>query len=593
MTALITATTNAEIRTQVAVNKAIHPAVNRYLKANITQAEGAITWESLTDAKRHSAMLKLVLVEWVLERMSRHYTSQNTGIKQLLLALNTNKAPDTVQQAVTELGKTPGKATLAKWIKAYNTQGKLGLANKGLGQVRKLRGWEAKALELYHVPSRPTMNAVARKLREDLGFDEGSNIATDTAVRRFFNSMPSELKDKSSWRMGQKTYRDNQRDYNIRTTENLPVGFIYQGDGHCLDVYLAHPETGTPWRAELTPWMDVRSRYIVGYDISMAESAHSTIASLSKAMLNHDHVPAMLHVDNGSGFKNQLTNDKVAGFYKRFDIDVMWAIPGNAKAKNIERWFRYLEGDFNKMAFPEFFVGDQHSEEAKLYMLRDLNKKTGDKTVVLPTLEEWITEFDLWLTKYHNRPHPEDKSTTPAKMWATLKRTPIHIDYDFNTSMRLQVNVKRNKVRFQNRVYTADFLYQFNDKKMMVEYELGQDKACRLLDLNGRFVLRLQLKSKKDWLPSDRIAEAKIVAAKAATKRLEKQIEEKQARLAPEAINLAPLTELDVLEGECIEMSATAIDEPNDKYADLVSDLANEHLNTLEKEEINLLEEDF
>ena len=133
---------------------------------------------------------------------------------------------------------------------------------------------------------------------------------------------------RSGW--GQHYYRQNLTPYVVRDTSALPVGFIYEGDGHTCDVHIAHPQTGKATRPELTVWLDVRSHYCVGWWLSDAERASDTLFSLSHAIVSHDHVPIMIHVDPGSGYKNKLIQGEAVSYCERLSIEFMtahWAHP--------------------------------------------------------------------------------------------------------------------------------------------------------------------------------------------------------------------------------------------------------------------------
>lgn len=482
-------------------------------------------WLKATDKQRTIASQRSIIVLRInfLQASGR---SVSKAIKLLAMEWQLNQCSEDIASAIDSLSKNnrfPNKATLYRWLEQYKNQGLTGLLPCHKGSVRVDKGWEAFALNLYAIPSKPSMNQVARELRELFNYPS----ATDSAVRKFINSLPRYMTHDSIQRLGASLVRKTKRDYIRRTSENLPVGCLYQGDGHAIDVYMQHPESGHIFRAELTIWIDVKSRYVVGWWISEAESSISTITSLGNAIVMHDHIPDCLYVDNGAGFKSKMMNDESYGFYARHDIDVVMALPGNPGAKGqVERFFGTMERDFCKAAFPHAFCGENMSDEASQKFQRNLKIK-GDKNPALraPTVQEWMNGFSAWLDRYHNRPHPEFNNTTPAELWATLEKNPVYLEAAAIFRPRIGRKVRRSAVHLHNREYTSDDLYAFNGQDVHVEYDLHDDEHVTIVNKdNGSLLCYAKLVQKKDHLPASRIEEYKA-------KRLEGQLKRKQRHI--------------------------------------------------------------
>ena len=366
----------------------------------------------------------------------------------------------------------------------------------------------------------------------------------------FLNSLPSDLGDKSRWRVGTKLYRDGQRSFQLRDTECLAVGQVFQGDGHRIDVYLQHPNTGKIKRFELTVFQDWKSRYIVGRYLNSDESAITTMATLSHGMGTFNHVPQFVYVDNGSGFKSKLMNDEVAGFYQTFSIEAIFAIPGNAKGKgNVERFFRTMEEDLNKDF--DTYCGKGMSEDISRHFSGDKMHILKKKGIHVPTIEEWEAAFTHWLTKYHNRPHPEYKGETPASMWATLDNNPVH-DMDLLVRPREQVNVTRGSFKLHQRQYEVTHLHQFNGTTCVAEYDLHDDTSVRLFDLTGRYLLTAYLVTKKPALDASRMIDRARLSAKGKEKRLQNKLETCRAENA----EVVPMHEQQLNELTALELSS-------------------------------------
>lgn len=553
----------------------MHPAVYQF---NHLVDRGYITrdpWQAATQKSRDVAIQRKMVVEFV-NQLTRDM-SLNKALSEFESRLNQQLLPIAIQGALSTL-KRPGKTTIRNWCTAFSKEGGVNnLLPQYSGTNRATYGWEARAIELYHKTSKPSLSKVAKDLKRKFGFRD----VKEHNVRYFFSTLPADLQEKSPWRLGRKQYNDALREHIMRTTENLPVGCLYQADGHQIDVYLKHPENGSLWRPELTVFIDVRSRYVVGWYLSVAESAISTMAALSHGMGTHDHVPALLYIDNGSGFKGKLMNSKTAGFYASFGIEPIFAIPGNAKAKNIERWFRIMEDDFGK-DWDTYCGYDQSPDVSRHFSTKKMRKLEAEGKIHWPTLEEWVAGFTDWIDEYHNRPHPEEKDTTPQLLWNELERVPVE-DKALLVRPRKEVVVKRSLITFDSRKYKSEFLYQFEGQSLIAEYDLHDDSSIRLFDMNGRWLTTAVLKSKKDYIPVSRIEQASRNRLVEQQKRLANKMRENEEQAGLRApLHMEQVSDLSQLENSVYEMEQAKAPQNDDFNIDAVTQ---ELLNSTPNEE--------
>ncbi|WP_141235679.1 DDE-type integrase/transposase/recombinase, partial [Pseudoalteromonas sp. NBT06-2] len=309
----------------------MHGAVKKYKELPaVIENKG---WKDASQKARNTALNRSAMVKFLLvqnEKLDQAY-------QMLVKKYNSNECIPSLTATVNALGKMPSRATIYNWCNIYKKEGLNGLLPQFKGKAKAQHPWAYRCIELYHAPNSPSFAQVGDQL-----VNEGFKVAHHH-VRRFINDLPHELGPNSPYRIGAKLYREKHKDFLIRSTENIKPGFIYNGDGHCVDVHLAHPVTGKSYRPELVIFQDVASRYIVGWELTFSENSISTLTALSRAMKNHNNVPAMVYIDNGSGFKSKMMNDKTSGFYAQFEIEPIFAIPGNARAKWIERFFKHME----------------------------------------------------------------------------------------------------------------------------------------------------------------------------------------------------------------------------------------------------------
>lgn len=413
----------------------------------------------------------------------------------------------------------PSVPTLERMIAGYREHGLLALVDQRRGRVRNIYGWELRAQALYARAPRPCYTAVARWLREE-GFADAKNHL----VCAYLKSLPSRLSETAPKRLGQHYYNQNIRPHVHRHTDGLPVGFIYEGDGHCCDVYVAAPATGNPYRPELTVWLDIRSHKVVGWWLSESESAETTMFSLSHALLSHGHVPAYVHTDPGSGFTARVVSDEQSGFLARFSIQAITALPGNARGKGLtEGWFRWFE-EFCGKKF-DTFCGHCRTDDA-LSRLRERIRR-GD--MKLPSLTEYAQAVAAYIASYNANPQ-ERLGASPDELWQQLERTPLEVPAAAVLRPRKQATVQSWSVRLHNRHYRARDLADFESRQVLVEYSLHDDEHVTVYDLKGRFVCDAELVGKKAWLPASRIEEGQQRRLEGQQKRLQGHLDEAQAR---------------------------------------------------------------
>ncbi|HEC12302.1 MAG TPA: transposase [Acidiferrobacteraceae bacterium] len=502
-------------------------------------------WDDVPEDKQQRAINRLPLVRRCVEQTDCAGITLNGAIDNLLLSISTERISNDLIELAYQLGrkgKPVARATLYRWCQDFKKHGVMGLVPGHKGSGRKDYGWEARALHYWQLPSKPAAAAVARWIRE-----EGHESAKDDRVYRYLKSLPADARVRG--RIGARLFTNTQKSFIRRTTTSLAVGACYEGDGHTIDVYLQHPNGGNrPWRAEITVWIDVAARYIPGWFISEAESAHSTLFALSHALTSQDHIPAVLHIDNGSGYKNKMMSTKSIGFYARLGMDIMHSRPYNAKGKGIiERWFGTMERDFGKR-FPSYCGADMDPEA-----IDALLKKVKQGEVQLPTLAQYVGLLNDWIESYHNTPHRGLAGKTPAEMWATLEQHTVQPRTAAIFWPRTTRTVQRQAIRLDNREYFAPELLQYNGDKVIAEYSIHDDSFIRVMDEKCRWICDAKLIQKVDYLPTSRIEEAKDKRLKAQIKRLESHADEKRQRAGLAITHDQVLRDLDDAETPALE----------------------------------------
>lgn len=479
-------------------------------------AEG---WATLPDAAREGAELARLLIEPVLQEVAAG-VSRRRAVALIKARIDAGRMPASYAAALATYGGDISEATLDRLTRKFLSAGLLALAPAYKGRVRKTYGWETRAMALYLVPNRPAFATVAYWLRGE-GFDTASNHL----VRRYLQSLPSHLCETSPKRLGQHYYNQNVKPYHRRDVTVLQVGERYESDGHCCDVYVAHPATGSHYRPELTTLIDVRSRYLVAFWLGEHESSIQTLYTLARGIRLHGHVPAMLHTDPGSGFKNKLLGDKVHGYYERLSITHEMALPGNARGKGLqEGWFRWFEERLGKQF--ETFCGHCRTDDA----LTRLRQRIAKGELHLPSFQEYFEAVAAYIDRYNNTPQDALGGQTPAQLWATLQPTPPHLDEALLLRPQTERTVRHWEVRVFNRIYRAAALQGYEARKVRVEYDIHDARSVLVRDDKGRAICEAQLVSTTAAVQANVLEDRRHKSLSGAQARLQARADELEAR---------------------------------------------------------------
>jgi len=443
-------------------------------------------------------------------------------LENLMLAGDLNAT-----QAIAELraaeADAPSANTLRRWLKLWRGGGASALADQRSGRARLTYGWEARAIELWNQPQCPARATVAWQLR-----GEGWRDATETRVRRYLNALPASVGGENTRRRrGAHHFRQNFTPHVIRDETPVDVGMIYEGDGHTCDVHVQHPATGKRYRPELTVWIDVRSHFVAGWWLSEAESAVSTLFSLSHAFTGHDHVPAALHVDPGSGFKNAMMQAETVGWLNKLGVTVFHARPGNARGKGlVEGWFRHFEERCGKLF--DTFVGQNRTDD----LMRRPDKSAREGKITVPSLRDYAAAVQAYIDSYNANPQRR-LGCAPAELWGReLQRAPVGMSEAMLLRPALQRKVRRASVTLFRRRYTHPNLYMVDGEVVEVEYNLLDDSRV-WINRGGRRLCEAHKSSARPWVGASVIDDLRLARAAGQEKRLARKLAEAQARARP------------------------------------------------------------
>jgi putative transposase len=483
----------------------------------------ALALEAMTEKQRAVTRDWLGLVRAVRGLMQVSGMKRRAACEHLAQQMALGRTAPAVREAGLRLGRgglPVSWQSLDRQVKAYESGGVAALAPRHKGRQRKAWGWEMRARHLWQQPTQPAMSTVALWLRE-----EGQETATDARVRAYLSSIPAAGGTLGPKRLGAHYVAQNVRRHKVRDYSDVPVGLVWEGDGHTCDVYVEHPETGHSFRPELTVWIDWRSNYPVAWLLTEAESATTTLYSLGRGMAEHDHVPSALHVDPGSGFINRMITDEVTGFLAKLDIEAMKALPGNAKGKGkVEGFFRWFEERLGKQ-YPSF-CGHVRTDDG----LRRMQTRIQRGELIIPTLAQYSDAVDGYMQRYRERPQDGLDGQSPAQLWALLERNPLHMSIESLVAIRERAKVRREVVQRWGRTYGGPDLGRYNGQWVMVEANLRDMRRVQIRDEAGRWLCDATQVAATPALPDDHLQVLKRKRLDGQRKRLQRHLEEAEAR---------------------------------------------------------------
>jgi len=491
---------------------------------DLPAALNADPWATASEEQRRVAGFREALLQPLADLVNQG-TSINRAAGLLVAQLANGTAEMRIKHmaAMLHADGAMSMPTAKRWLSAYLKGGKTALLPRHTGRVRQDYGWETRAVALYNLPGKPGYADVTSKL-----IQEGFEDVTESRVKRYLKALPATLGKLSPARIGPHLHRLTRQKFQRRSLAEVLVGEIYAGDGHTADCYVADPNTGKPYRPELTCWIDIKSSYLAGWWLSESESTESTLFAMSHAMRMFNHVPAWVYVDRGPGYRSKLLSEKGTGFYDRFDIGLIGALPGNPHGKGwIERFFRTVRDKHDKFfANGTVYCGDDMAPETNRRLSADL--AMGRRT--LPSLKSYVDSFTAWLEHYHDQPQDKLDGRTPAQVWAGLQPVPVESGMDAIVRPRVERTVRRQTIQHQKRFYYAEALALFDGQKMVMEYDLHHDSHVWIFDGKGRFVAEARLVNTIGVLPTSRLEEGRDRRLAGQLKRLERKVDEAKAR---------------------------------------------------------------
>ncbi len=219
----------------------------------------------------------------------------------------------------------------------------------------------------------------------------------------------------------------------------------------------------------------------------LEENTQCIASALRNSIINLGKIPQFCYMDNGKAFRSNyfLNSDGITGLFTQLGIQPVFAKAYNAKAKAIERFFKEVQEDFERL-LPSFVGANINNRPAHLKRNEKFHKE--HHVDFIPTIEQTIELMHKWLEYYNNEPCPRVKNKTIGEVFSEGRGSGVDIDR-LNDLMMVQAikKIGRNGVRFLNADYYDEILYGLRDR-VIVKYSLFDLSEIKVYTTKGKFL---------------------------------------------------------------------------------------------------------
>jgi putative transposase len=495
---------------------------------------------SLTDKQRLERDARLGVKTAIRRTMLDSGCSQESAMHTLLNNARTGLldgvTTNMLRLSLDSRGRTgdgfPSIRTLKRWLSAQD------LAPKQTHRDMVVPDWAKTFLSLYQQPQKPSVESAYRQFCDITSAADRPSVHQ---VRRFLDKLGTVTRERG--RMGPRELKNIQpfvrRDFSM-----LEPNDIWSADGHTFDAEVQNPFHGRPFRPEITTFVDIATRRAVGWSVDLAESSTAVADALRNSVENNG-IPAIIYVDNGSGYRNAYIAGQANRIYTDFQTNVatgvvgrigatmMHSLPYNSQARGvIERLHQTLWVDGAKQ-LPSY-MGAAMDREARLQQFKLTRKalKQGGAMPLMPW-DLFVSWCEQRIADYNARPHRSLGGVSPdlawrsfsAKGWAAHMMTADEMATLFRP--RVTRTLARAEIRLFNNIYFARELEEFHGLEVHIAYDIHDPSRIWVYMPGGRLLCEAQINgNSKHYMPVAVVEQARQKRATGRLGRLDAKREE-------------------------------------------------------------------
>ncbi|MCL2297790.1 MAG: Mu transposase C-terminal domain-containing protein [Proteobacteria bacterium] len=406
--------------------------------------------------------------------------------------------------------------------------------------------WAPVFMSYYQRPEKPSVQHAFERFAVEWSTEPQRMLPSIHQVRRFLEKVGHVSREVG--RMGPREIKSIKPCRRRRFEHLLPCD-IYSADGHTFDAEVQHPYHGRPFRPEITSVIDIATRRLVGWSVSLSESRLAVLDSFRHAV-ELNGIPALFYVDNGSGYVNEMMQDVATGFMSRLAVEMVHSVPYNSQARGvIERLHKTLWVKAAK-ELPGYMGADMDRQARQLthkISRQALKQREAGVSAKMPLLgwQAFINHCEAAVQRYNDRPHrtlPKiningtTRHMTPNEVWAQK------VSAGFEPHMLSEAEkaiiwrphelrtVQRGEVVLWNNRYFSKELEEWHGSQLRVAYDLHDASRVWVYDDEERFVCTAELNGNQtDYYPMSVVEQARDKRAAGREKRLRLHLDEVQA----------------------------------------------------------------
>ncbi|EAA2733718.1 transposase [Salmonella enterica subsp. enterica] len=482
---------------------------------------------ALTENQRQVADARAALVREVFLLEDQGNIGRLKAINYVVSKARSGELPPLLQAAAVTAnakrgsGRTISRDPLYQWVLKYsqaqNAAERLLLLAPGKREEMKVEeiSWLADFLAQYRQSNgRPMTEAY-----EDFVAEWNRRHAEEPymlqivpsydAIRRVMKKLPEVTKQKG--RVTGSEYRQLEG-FTRRDWLQMPVNYVWIGDGHGMKLKCAHPIHGRPFSPEVTFVIDGATRFVVGWSMDLAENVFAVAGAIQHGIRNHGK-PFIYYSDNGSGETADVLDKEVVGILPRLGVNHPTGIAGNPQGRGIiERLNRTLPMRIARKYRTYFGKGadretlrklnrDLRSAFNALQQGKNLNAKQRAAMRDLPSWSELCEAVREGVEWYNNRPHSElpmkasGKHFSPAEYRKKrLSEEDTEIEWLSDVELRdmfrpmVEKPVRRCEIHWLNNIYYAPELRDEHGRKVLISYDIHDASKITVRRLDGSFI---------------------------------------------------------------------------------------------------------
>ncbi len=445
----------------------------------------------------------------------------------------------------------PSTRTLKRWISAGGD-----LAPKVKRAAMEVPPWAATFLTCYQQPQKPSVDAAYRDACQTWSADQRPSIHQ---VRRFLAKLGTVTREHG--RMGARELK-NIRPFVRRTFDMLQPNDVWSADGHTFDAEVQHPLHGRPFRPEITTFLDIATRRAVGWSVDLAESSYAVADALRNG-IERNGIPAIIYVDNGSGYRNAFMQDEATGLVGRIGATIEHSLPYNSQARGVIERAHQTIWVAGAKQLPAY-LGAAMDREARLQQFKLSRRalKAGGAMPLMPwhLFVQWCEQR---IADYNARPHRSLGNLSPDMAWANFcasgwepeELSPTELDTLFRP--RVVRTLARAEIRLFNNLYFARELEEFHGLEAHIAYDIHDASRVWVYAPDGRLICTAEVNGNaKHYFPVPVVEQARQKRAQGRLNRVETKREEILAELNGGAALPAPEAAQIVIAGRIVEPAA-------------------------------------